>query len=232
MEAGTKWPKKPAELTEEQRRIQDDWMRYFHETLPQDHGRIENFNHTYAARSQRPGRTLEIGSGLGDHIRYEDLAQQEYHAVELREEMAQAIKRDFPGVETVVADCQDRLPYEDAYFDRVLAIHVLEHLRNLPAALDEVRRVLKPNGRLVVVIPCEGGWMYNLGRRVTVKRTFERRYNTSYEWHIKSDHVNEPGEIFEEVRRLFRIEGAEYFPFRVPTPHLNVVIGFTAAPLA
>ena len=227
-ESDSKWPKRPPELTDEQRRIQDDWTRYFTKTLPQSHGRIDRFNHTYAARSECPGRTLEIGAGLGNHIGHESLSQQEYHAVELRDEMAQVIKREFPSVHTVVADCQDRLPYEDSYFDRVLAIHVLEHLPDLPAALNEVKRVLRPGGRLVSVIPCEGGWIYNLGRRLTVKRAFERRYNTVYDWHITSDHLNAPGEIFEEARALFRIEGAEYFPCRVPTVHLNAVIGFTA----
>ena len=138
----TSWPKRVPELTEEQRSIQGDWMRYFHERMPDDHSRVVRFNHKYAARSARPGRTLDIGAGLGEHLRYEDLSLQDYHAVELREDMAKAIRRDFPSVVTVVADCQQRLPYDDSTFDRAVAIHVLEHLPNLPAALSEIRRLL------------------------------------------------------------------------------------------
>src|ERR1700684_2922203 len=142
----THWPKPVSQLTTEQQRIRDDWMRYYHERLPDEHRHVVRFNHEYAARSARAGRTLEIGAGLGEHLRYEDLTAQEYHAVELRESMAEAIRRDYPSAVTVVADCERRLPYEDASFDRAIAIHVLEHLPNLPVALAGLERVLKPGG--------------------------------------------------------------------------------------
>ncbi|MGH2852780.1 MAG: class I SAM-dependent methyltransferase [Solirubrobacteraceae bacterium] len=223
----TNWPKTVAPLSDEQRRIQDDWLRHYHERLPDEHARIVRFNHEYVARTAGPGRTLEIGAGLGEHLRYEDLTVQEYHAVELRENMAAAIRRDFPAVATVVADCQRRLPYEDASFDRVIAIHVLEHLPNLPAALQELRRLLKPGGVFAVVIPCEGGLAYSLGRRVTSKRAFERRYKTSYDWHIKSEHVNRAREILHELRSRFDFADMAYYPSRIPLVDVNLLIGLT-----
>jgi len=207
-------------------------MRYYHERLPDEHARVVRFNHQYAARSARPGRTLDIGAGLGEHLRYEDLDAQEYHAVELREDMAQAIRRDFPSVVTVVADCQQRLPYEDGTFDRAVAVHVLEHLPDLPAALGEIRRLLRPDGVLSVVIPCEGGLGYSLGRRLTTQRAFERRYNTSYKWHIESDHVNQAREILDELDLHFDIEDSTYFPAHVPLIDLNLLVGLTCVPRA
>ena len=57
--------------------------------------------------------------------------------------MAARIRERHPGVEVLVGDCQQRLPFDDGSFDRVLAIHVLEHLPNLPAALAEIRRLLQ-----------------------------------------------------------------------------------------
>jgi len=221
------WPKHVPELTEEQRQIQDDWMRYYHERLPDDHARVVRFNHRYAARSAGPGRTLDIGAGLGEHLRYEDLSSQEYHAVELREDMARAIRRDFPSVVTVVADCQQRLPYDDATFDRAIAVHVLEHLPNLPAALSEIRRLLRADGVLSVVIPCEGGLGYSLGRRVTTQRAFESRYKTSYKWHIESDHVNQAREIIGELHHQFDVTDSTYFPTHLPLVDLNLLIGLT-----
>jgi SAM-dependent methyltransferase len=46
-----------------------------------------------------------------------------------------------------VADAQ-RLPFDDAAFDAVIANHMLYHVPDLPQVLREVRRVLKPAGRL------------------------------------------------------------------------------------
>ncbi len=221
------WPKPVAQLTGEQQRIQNDWLRHYHERLPDEHRRVVSFNHRYTARSARAGRTIEIGAGLGEHLRYEDLTKQEYHAVELRENMAAAIRRAFPLAVTLVADCQKRLPYADASFDRAIAIHVLEHLPNLPAALEEVVRLLRPGGAFAVVIPCEGGLGYSVGRRFTSRRDFERRYRTSYRWLIDSEHVNQAHEILRELRRRFELADVAYFPCCVPLIDLNLLIGLT-----
>jgi SAM-dependent methyltransferase len=221
------WPKQVPRLTDEQRRIQDDWLRHYHERLPTEHSHIVRFNHEYAARSAQAGRTLEIGAGLGEHLRYEDLAAQDYHAVELRENMAEAIKRDFPSAIAVVADCERPLPYEDASFDRAIAIHVLEHLPNLPIVLAEIERLLKPGGIFSVVIPCEGGLGYSIGRRVTSRRAFEQRYKTSYSWHIESEHVNHAREILHALHAYFDFTDVTYFPSRVPLIDFNLLIGVT-----
>jgi SAM-dependent methyltransferase len=45
------------------------------------------------------------------------------------------------------------LPFDDARFDGVVAFEVFEHVFNLPVMLQEVRRVLKPGGQLLLTIP-------------------------------------------------------------------------------
>jgi SAM-dependent methyltransferase len=45
------------------------------------------------------------------------------------------------------------LPVENASVDRVLLVHYLEHSEHLPANLHEIWRVLKPNGRILVIVP-------------------------------------------------------------------------------
>jgi len=78
-----------------------------------------------------------------------------------------------------------------------------------------------------VVIPCEGGLGYALGRRVTSKRAFEHRYNTSYKWLIASEHVNQADEIIDELRKRFELDDVTYFPTRVPLIDLNLLIVLT-----
>jgi SAM-dependent methyltransferase len=225
------WPKTVPQLSAEQERIRDDFMRHWHEVLPNRYSGIERFNHGYAVRSRiAGGKTLEIGAGLGEHLAFEQDQDENYFAVELRAEMAEAIKRRYPRVQTIVGDCQQRLPFEDASFDRALAIHVLEHLPDLPSAIAELRRVLKDDGRLVVVIPCEGGVAYGLARRISAQRIFERRYKVSYDWFVKSEHINIPREIVAELTDYFEILERRYFPLRLPITAANLVIGLTLRP--
>jgi SAM-dependent methyltransferase len=226
------WPKQLPVFTDEEQRVRDAFMARWLEYLPRRGGFVERFNHGYPARDgTAAGRTLEIGAGLGAHIPFENLERQQYFAVELREELADDLRVRFPNVTTLVADCQKRLPFEDRFFDRVLAIHVLEHLPDLPAALDEVARVLTPDGRFHAVIPCEGGPLYSLARRFTSQRLFEREFGRDYDWFIRSEHINLPWEIESELVKRFRIVDARYFPFRIRSVRANLVIGLTMRPL-
>lgn len=49
-----------------------------------------------------------------------------------------------------------KLPFPDDYADEVMAVHVLEHFYQWEAesVIQEWIRVLKPNGRLVLELPC------------------------------------------------------------------------------
>lgn len=52
----------------------------------------------------------------------------------------------------VVSDCLF-LPFLDAAFDYCYCYHVLEHVINVERALDEMKRVLKPDGFLFIATP-------------------------------------------------------------------------------
>jgi SAM-dependent methyltransferase len=227
------WPKQLPAFTDDEQRVRDAFMARWLEYLPRRGGFVERFNHGYPLRDDSDARrTLEIGAGLGAHIPFENLERQQYFAVELREELADDLSERFPNVTTLVADCQERLPFDDGFFDRALAIHVLEHLPDIPAALDEVARVLAPDGRFHAVIPCEGGLAYSLARRFTSKRLFEREFGRDYDWFIRYEHINVPWEIESELAKRFRIVDSRFFPFRIPSVKVNLVIGLTMQPLA
>lgn len=61
-----------------------------------------------------------------------------------------------PGLVTVAEE--DRLPFPDLAFDRVLMIHALEHAENARRTLREAWRVLKDDGHLMIVAPSRTGW--------------------------------------------------------------------------
>jgi len=234
----SKWPKTFPPLTAEQQRISDDFMAHWHKVLPSRYSIIDIFNHKYPVQ-QAPLdflRSLEIGAGLGEHLKYESLIpeqRQNYFCLDLRANMVEIIHQTFPDVQAIVHDCQQPLAmFTDGYFDRVLAIHVLEHLPNLPAAIREIYRLIdKKNGVFSVVIPCEGGLAYSIARRISAQRIFEKRYKQPYKWFIEREHINLANEILEELHPYFQTVHRTFFPLPfIPIQTLNLVIGITLNP--
>jgi SAM-dependent methyltransferase len=173
-------------------------------------------------------RTIEIGAGVGGHLEFEDLSRQDYHCVELRENIGVEIERRFPAVSVTTGSCQDSMPYEDGYFDRAIAVHVLEHLPDLPRAITELQRLLRVGGILAVVIPCDPGFAYELVRQISSARIFRRRYKMSYMWLMRREHINSPAEIISELRSGFEEIDRTYFPLAfIPVATANLCLGLT-----
>lgn len=231
-----KWPKILPELSDEQRRISDEFMRAWHEHLPTKYSIVERFNHGFPMRlSTEPFRTtMEIGAGLGEHLKWENLTGEKlsgYVGVDLRENMAAEMMRQFPKANALVGDCQEKLPLPDESFDRIIAIHVLEHLPRLPDAVAEMRRLIRSDGYGIVVIPCEGGVAYGLARKISAERFYKRKFGGSYKWLYSREHINRPREIIEELKKHFKIEHNEFFPLPwIPVVTANICIGMKIRP--
>ena len=60
-----------------------------------------------------------------------------------------------PAAAMAAADLE-HLPFADRSFDRVLCVHVLEHVDDDAAALSELHRVLAPGGEAIVMVPLLG----------------------------------------------------------------------------
>jgi phosphatidylethanolamine/phosphatidyl-N-methylethanolamine N-methyltransferase len=215
-------------------RAREEWMKIWLEqymTKPTYVNLLERFNHGYPLKSAKDGaRTLEIGAGVGAHLGWENLGNQDYYCNELRPELCEQLVAKYPRAHAVLGDCQKGLDFPDNHFDRVIAVHVLEHLLDLPRALLEIARILKPSGRFSVVIPCEGGKAYDVARFFSAKRLFEKRFPIRYEDYIRTEHVNQAYEVLEELDASFRVEHRSFYPLAVPIIDANLLIGLTLAP--
>jgi SAM-dependent methyltransferase len=49
---------------------------------------------------------------------------------------------------------QHRAPFEDGFFDAVVSVEVMEHVSNLSAYLDDIFRLLRPQGIFIWTTPC------------------------------------------------------------------------------
>ena len=96
-----------------------------------------------------PKAVLDVGCGEGElAARMTQELEAAVVAVDQSPRMVELTRaRD---VDARIADVQS-LPFPDASFDVVLAAWMLYHVPDLPHALSEISRVLRPGGRLVAV---------------------------------------------------------------------------------
>ena len=101
------------------------------------------------------GKTLEIGIGYGTVAR-ELAARVDYHAVDIAAgpiEMArEALRAHGKDPSSARQASALALPFEAETFDAVVAIGSLHHTGDLPLALSEVRRVLRPGGTALLMV--------------------------------------------------------------------------------
>lgn len=98
------------------------------------------------------GRTLEIGAGTGSNLELYPEAVTELVLTEPDEHMRAQLERKLTALgrrPEVVGAGAERLPFPDASFDTVVATLVLCTIPAPRRALEEISRVLKPDGRLL-----------------------------------------------------------------------------------
>jgi ArsR family transcriptional regulator len=100
------------------------------------------------------GDVLDVGSGDGAAAGYIAPYCRSLTCVDTDERMIAAARERFAGrhphVGAAVADVHE-LPFRAASFDSVLLFHTLTYAAQPQRALEECARVLRPNGRLVVL---------------------------------------------------------------------------------
>jgi SAM-dependent methyltransferase len=229
---GRGWPRQPPVLTAEQERAREAFVAVWHQQLPTGYKGIEHFNHSSVSRLpiKNGSTTLEIGAGIGAHSKFEDLTCQQYYCLEYRRAFCDELLKLFPADRVRHGNIEELQPWPDGFFDRIVAIHVLEHLRNLPLALAEIRRLLKPDGCFDVVLPCEGGLAYAVARKVSAEPLFRRRFGMDYTPIIRNEHVSTLDEIVEELDPVFDVGARFFFPLRVPIGALNLCVAFRLVP--
>lgn len=105
--------------------------------------------------SQRGGRCLDCGASDGtkfDLIRQNiDFTSDKYTGIEWNSRLVQHAQSR--GLDIIEGDLNEPLPFESRSFELVFGLSVLEHLLNPCRYIKESHRVLKNEGRLVILTP-------------------------------------------------------------------------------
>ena len=176
-------------------------------------------------RPQPGARLLEVGCGTGANLAM--LGQfGALEAVEL-DEAARAIASARTGVVVRPGALPEALPADCTGYDLIVLLDVLEHVDADGAALAELRRRLRPDGRLVITVPaCPWLWSrhdeaHHHHRRYTAAMLDERLAAAGFRVDTMSYFNTLLFPLVAGVRLVHRLLGIETADDSMPAPWLN-----------
>ena len=122
--------------------------------VPKLYERIKKNNlknkYQLATKGLSVGKMLEIGCGVGDFLHTAEEHGWECIGVEPSEEAkAIATKR----TKASILSSEELESLADEQFDLITMWHVLEHVDDLRWEMDQLQRLIKPHGRIVIAVP-------------------------------------------------------------------------------
>jgi SAM-dependent methyltransferase len=143
-----------------------------------------------AKRAGPNAAVLDVGCAYGNMLtmlnaRMNKPASVRLEGIDLHEPgmaYANAFARLVPGYQNCryqVADLTKGLPFADGSFDAINLGDVLEHIDDPPAALRELRRLLRPGGGLLISTPIEDSLFKRLARlanKLSGGRVYKKYY--------------------------------------------------------
>jgi phosphatidylethanolamine/phosphatidyl-N-methylethanolamine N-methyltransferase len=178
------------------------------------------------------GTVLEIGAGTGEHLSFVRHAFETYILSDgdpATLEVARRKTQSDARADKLKFELQDgsTLSHADASIDRIVAVHVLEHIYQPHLAVKEWRRVLRPGGLLSILIPTDPGIAWRLGRHLGPRRNALRR-GIAYDYVMAREHVNSCNNLVAILRHYFPDRHEAWWPLPIPSIDLNLFFAFSA----
>lgn len=90
---------------------------------------------------------LDLGCGVGDYTKAINEYTQNVIGIDLSTSEAE---KKYTGINFCSHDLNTPLPFDDASFDILVSINLIEHLQDEKQFLEECARVLKPGGKIAI----------------------------------------------------------------------------------
>lgn len=188
-------------------------LAHSHVVLEKAHSQSDHFS-----------KVLEIGAGSGQHPLFVKHRFDKYLITDGNERMLEQAKKRFAGDKRFEFGIEDarKLSFKAKSFDRVIATHVLEHLVNPHEILREWTRVIKPGGMLSVVLPCDPGFAWRLGRNFGVRNRAQTA-GLEYDYWMAREHVNSIYNLVTFIDYYYKDVQASWWPMRLPFADINLI---------
>ncbi|CAA2138538.1 putative methyltransferase [Hyphomicrobium sp. ghe19] len=169
-------------------------------------------------------RVLEVGAGTLAHLPFVRHRFEQYIASDFDQTVLNSAAKSRslrPNVGLLKLDGSS-LPFEDCSFDRLIATHVLEHVPFPHRVIQEWVRVLKPGGVLSLILPCDPGWAWRMGRYLGPRRQAEKA-GLPYDYYMAREHINSIFNLHHVLKYHFPKREVTWWPMRVPLADINLI---------
>lgn len=170
-----------------------------------------------------PQDILDLGCGDGAHLPFvRDRSR--VLSLDIDQPSLLKLSQRFPETPVMRADGFN-LPFKDTSFGCLLNIYNLEHMVFLDLALEEMKRILKPEGVALVSVPSVGSLAAELARTISTARHFNTQ-DFDYDRVSELEHVNCIAQLEKAFRRHFLVKQRFLFPFNLPVLPLSISVTY------
>ena len=126
------------------------------ELVPEDPGPPPGHLSEFVGSLAPAERALDLGIGDGRLAAAIETAH--LTGADVSQVALDRARKRVAGAELVLVNPDEPLPFGDNEFDLVTCIETIEHVRDVQLAFSEIRRVLRPGGRLAMTTPASSRW--------------------------------------------------------------------------
>ena len=168
---------------------------------------------------------LEVGGGSGEHLDFVSHEYERYFLTDIKLPVLDALRSLDSRIVCQIANVE-ALPYPDNSFNRVVVTCLFHHVEKPAKAIEEILRVLKPEGIATIFLSCDPGILVRLLRYFMTQKTASRKGFQGYELMIAREHRNHVSSLLSIITysTRFRKVKVNYFPFRLPLWDINAFI--------
>jgi len=96
------------------------------------------------------GRLLDFGCGDGQFLHMVSKYCQASYGIDISEVAIEKARKNYPDIQFELLNDKGKTNFQDNFFDTICIVDVLEHILDIESFLEEIYRILKPKGNLLI----------------------------------------------------------------------------------